>query len=198
MPDVNLQVSAGNDDADQSRDGSTYYSRTGGVLTIRRQTADSTINDAGARFQSVSIPQGAIIQTATMDLYLWNAGFDDVQCEIFGHDTDDAAEFASSAGTNDVVTRTQTSASVAWNDSALGAAGWKTTPDISSVVQEIVDRGGWASGNDLALIFSSDNGSNVSAIFYSYDGDSSKAPKLDVTYTVVPRYHQAYRQRRIV
>jgi hypothetical protein len=53
--------------------------------------------------------------------------------------------------------------------------------DIASVIQEVVSRAGWSSGNSIALFW--EDFSNVSSIYhegYSYDGDSSKAAKLYV------------------
>jgi len=46
------------------------------------------------------------------------------------------------------------------------------------VIQEIVDRGGWAGGNSLVIIISG-TGERVAE---SYDGASSAAPLLHVEY----------------
>ena len=45
-----------------------------------------------------------------------------------------------------------TTASVAWSNMAAWTAGqWYNSPDISSIIQEIVNQGGWTSGNNMAL-----------------------------------------------
>jgi hypothetical protein len=58
------------------------------------------------------------------------------------------------------------------------------TPDLSAVTQEIVDRGGWASGNAL-VNYSEDNGSsavnNTNRI--ADDFGSGPAPEFDIDYT---------------
>ena len=54
------------------------------------------------------------------------------------------------------------------------------TPDISAVIQEVVSRGGWTSGNDLVLIISG-SGERTAE---SYDGESSNAPLLRVEYSL--------------
>ena len=55
------------------------------------------------------------------------------------------------------------------------------TPDLSPVVQEIVDRAGWASGNAMAFIIES-NGVLGRRTAVSYDQNSGFAPLLHVAY----------------
>jgi len=77
-----------------------------------------------------------------------------------------------------------TTANVAWSPpswTSVGAAGVdQRTPDISSVVQELVNRPGWASNSNLALIITG-TGSRTAE---SYNGSPSKAPIIYVDYTV--------------
>ena len=54
------------------------------------------------------------------------------------------------------------------------------TVDLAPVVQEVVDRPGWAGGNALALIVTG-SGRRVAE---SYNGDPSGAPLLYVEYVV--------------
>jgi hypothetical protein len=58
----------------------------------------------------------------------------------------------------------------------LIAAEYPPTPDLSSIVQEIVDRSGWDSGNDMAFIIEG-SGQRVTK---AYDGASASAPLLHV------------------
>jgi hypothetical protein len=66
-------------------------------------------------------------------------------------------------------------------------AGWtqvgahgdaQRTPNIAAIIQEIVDRGGWTSGNALALIVTG-SGKRVAE---AYDGVQNAAPLLHVEY----------------
>ncbi|GJL80244.1 MAG: hypothetical protein NPINA01_32330 [Nitrospinaceae bacterium] len=67
---------------------------------------------------------------------------------------------------------------VAWD--TIGEAGPdQRTPDITAVIQEIVDQGGWVSGNSLAVIISG-TGERVAD---SFEGDSSGAALLHVVFT---------------
>ena len=52
------------------------------------------------------------------------------------------------------------------------------TPNMSNVVQEIVNRGGWSSGNAMVFIISGSGHRTAE----SYDGSTSKAPLLHIEY----------------
>src|SRR5690606_3591709 len=75
-----------------------------------------------------------------------------------------------------------TNAAVTWQPAAWtqGAAGEaERTPDLTPIIQEIVDRGGWVSGNSLALIISGSGRRNA----VSWNGDRDAAPLLTIVYT---------------
>jgi hypothetical protein len=70
----------------------------------------------------------------------------------------------------------------------VGEAGLdQRTPDIASVIQEIVSRPGWTSGNSLVVIITG-TGERVAE---SYDGVAAAAPLLHVEYTIGPVVNQA-------
>ena len=73
---------------------------------------------------------------------------------IQAENTDNATTFVNTNG--NVSTRPRTAASVAWSPPAwtsVGDAGaGQRTSDLAAVIQEIVSRPGWSSGNSLALI----------------------------------------------
>ena len=65
---------------------------------------------------------------------------------------------------------------------------WVTTDevhqsaDITALVQKLVDRSGWASGNAMAFVIS--NGEDVFRKAKSWNADPAKAPKLHIEYAV--------------
>jgi hypothetical protein len=62
----------------------------------------------------------------------------------------------------------------------VGEAGLdQQTPDVSSVIQEIVNRPGWTSGNSLVIIITG-TGKRVAD---SYNGNQAGASTLHVEYT---------------
>jgi len=107
----------------------------------------------GLRFTNITIPKGATINSASVVLYSHEAKNAEDVCNltIVGDATDDAETFTLDALITD---RPRTTASARWEvDEAWELWQPYSTPDLSTVIQEIVDRDGWVSGNALALIF---------------------------------------------
>jgi len=99
---------------------------------------------------------------------------------IRGEDIDKALTFSNTS--NNISNRTTTTAAVAWND----IPAWNTvgesnanqrTPDLTSIVQEIINRVGWTSGNPMAFVI---NGSGERTA-ESFNGDSARAAILTIT-----------------
>ena len=138
--------------------------------------------DGGFRFDPVDVPQGATVNVGTFVTFTPNdvPANDDAGCTIYADDVDDSATWTVGAGT-DVTGRTRTTASVAWSETALGAVA-SDTPDIASVIQEVIDRALWASGNALSIITIHD-GSGNDLRLSPRDVDEANAPLLTVDYT---------------
>ena len=172
MPTLNLQIASGSDDAyERGSDGNInlYGSR---VINNSNQSTSIT------RWQIPDIPQGATITSAEIEIYV-DASYDDPDVTLTGDDTDNSAQPTS---TNyDISDRTKTTASVVWNaiNVVAGSDDWFTLPDISAIVQEIVDRPGWSPNNYLSIIWTR-NASQVR--FYSYNTSTSLSARLNITY----------------
>ena len=147
-----------------------------GGSNINANTAAQYI---GLRFLNVTIPKGATISAASLDLYFVSTAFDDPDVTIYAEATDDAATFTTT--TNDMSGRTSTAATVNWNASSLGT-GVKTSPSIVSIIQEIVNRAGWVSGNDIVILLKG-NGSSSAIRVRAYDDGGGSYPTLNITYT---------------
>lgn len=85
----------------------------------------------------------------------------------------------------DVVAFNLTTATVAWN----GEGAWTTdntydSPDIKTIIKEIVDRGGWVSGNDIQIMVK-ENGSTNGAFrnFSNIDRGASYKAALYVDWS---------------
>jgi hypothetical protein len=65
----------------------------------------------------------------------------------------------------------------AWVANSSDAA--TRTPDLKTVLQEIVNRPGWSAANAFVILVTG-NGGDRSA--FSYDGRSAAAPRLHVEY----------------
>jgi hypothetical protein len=134
----------------------------------------------GIRFNGVNIPQGATIYNAYIQFQADEISSVATTLTIEGEDIDNAPTFTSTNG--NISSRARTTASVPWSPvpwTTVGAAGPdQQTPDITSVIQKIVDRAGWTSGNSLVIIMT---GTGLRPA-ESYDGVAAAAPLLHVEY----------------
>jgi len=140
------------------------------------------------RYTGVTVPQGATIINAEIQFHV-----DEVKSNVpltitfRGEDIGDSPALTST--NSDISSRFETSASVDWavpHWAALhdeGAA--QLTPDLSSIVQEIVDRGDWASGNDMTMMIKAWPNNSGQRIAESSNGESSNAPILTITFSTV-------------
>lgn len=191
MASYSGSVAASADDADEGTSGTVDVTGAAMTLTGANQYF-------GFRFQGVGIPAGSTIDAATLDVYLTSGSFDDPNLTIYGEDVDDAAAFAASS--YNISGRSLTSASVTWSASYLGT-GVKTSPDFKAVIQEIVDRAGWNSGQDMVVIFKGIAGAAFRV--RTYDAGGGSYGTLNVTYTepsggaIVPLVVHHFRQQGI-
>jgi len=142
---VNASVGLGTDDAQQI---GTTMTTTG--VTIGA-SLDATTEYVGLRFQSIAIPQGATITNAYLRVVPSGTAEDEPLVTIAGFDEDNTATFSTTA--SNITNRTITTATVAWSNTNLSATGtsYHNSPALTTIVQEIVDRGGWASGNAMGF-----------------------------------------------
>jgi hypothetical protein len=107
------------------------------------------------RFQNVEIPQGAVIESATLDIFAHEDEADEARVTIFAESADNSAAFIESELITD---RTWTTSSVPWIITEPWTI-WQpyASPDFKAVVQEVVNRAGWASGNALTLFLRGEN-----------------------------------------
>ncbi len=169
-------VSMSTDDAEEEASGAVDLNSSDLELTF-----DGSNQTVGIRFGAIPIPNGATILAASIQFTVDETPSDPTALVIQGESIDSAATFTSVDFS--ISSRPRTSASVPWNPApwpTTGAAGPdQQTPDLSTIVQEIVSRPGWAAGNSLAFIITG-TGERVAE---SWDGDTSAAPNLSVLYT---------------
>ena len=176
---IDVAVSRWNDDAEEYQGGNVLRNSTD--LELVREViglrGDQTI---GLRFQ-VPIPQGVTVVAAYVQFTADETDTEPTDLSIKGEATGDAVPFEYSR--YDISRRKATSATVQWSPpgwTAVGEAGTaQRTPDISDVVQEIVDRSDWRRSNSMVLTISG-SGRRVAE---SYDGSKTAAPRLHIEYT---------------
>ena len=137
-------VAAGGDDGHEYANGDV--SLIAGTVIVNSFTPY-----AGLIFRNVNIPAGATVTAAHINIV--PNTYDDPNLVIWGEY--DPASFA--ATSNNLSSRTKTAANVAWSAANIGLDAYHASPDISAVIQEIIETVGWASGDNLAL-YLIDNG----------------------------------------
>lgn len=171
---IAAQVSAGADDADQTPGGDMDLTRN--YLRVQAENAY-----VGMRFGSISIESNQDISSATLQIYLHSTAYDDAQITIYGEDADDGGTFTSTS--NDISDRTKTTAFVTVSQTGLAAGGalWYSI-DVTAIVEEITERAGWSSGNDLNFIVVGNSGTGLRWRSYEHT-DPTQASKLNIILT---------------
>ncbi len=181
-----VRVSARSDDAEERATGSVSLGSSD-LEFMFDGGADQ--NATGLRFNGMTVPQGASIVNAYIQFEVDEVNTGVTSLTIQGEATDDALTFSSSGG--NISNRARTAALVPWDPApwtSRGAAGIdQQTPDIRSIVQEIVNRPGWTSGNSMVIIITG-TGERTAE---SFDGVAAAAPLLRVEYSTGSGTNQA-------
>ena len=176
---LEIRVSASSDDAEESSGGGVKLSSSDLELV-----QESSLQTVGMRFTGVSIPQGATITKAYIQFQVDEVNDEATALTVHGEKSPNPLTFTGSNG--NISSRTPTLANVPWSPAGwpiVGAAGPdQQTPDIKSVVQEIVSQGGWVSGNSLVIVITG-TGKRVAE---SFNGDPNGAPLLHVEFSTGP------------
>ncbi|MHC4464384.1 MAG: hypothetical protein ACYS30_23590, partial [Planctomycetota bacterium] len=149
----------------------------------------TSLQTIGCRWAGIPVPKGATITEAWVQFSADDVDNSrhtpDVSLIIEGELSANPATFSSTAG--DISSRPKTTAQVVWD-----VPQWMTvhakgpeerTPDISAIIQEIVNQDGWA-GGAIVLMFR-DNPAKPSAgtrEAESFDGSADDAPLLHISY----------------
>lgn len=179
MTTINKQISASADDCDELNDTTLRLTGT----TIYAGSTTSSFVDCGLRWQSVDIAQATTISSATLSVYI-NTHDGTLGADIRGIDEDNTATWSDASRPSH---RTKTTATITANEANWanwGNGNWATI-DITSVIQEIVNRGGWVANNDIAIVIedSLGAGANNYLVLLSYDyAGNAHGAKLDIVY----------------
>ncbi|MFK0689127.1 hypothetical protein ACFX5Q_13115 [Mesorhizobium sp. IMUNJ 23033] len=172
------RVAAAGDDVEERGTGSM----SSNVSDLELGYDGSSRQTVGLRFTGIDLPPGAIITNAYIHFTVDEVKTGAVSLLIQGEDTDDAAAFASVQF--NVSSRTRTATSVTWEPdpwTTVGEAGLaQRTPDLAAIIQEIVDRAGWAALNDMVFLITG-TGTRTAE---SFESSAAGAPLLHIEYYV--------------
>lgn len=173
-PTETYTIADDNDDGYMDVEGEGEIYLTNGYIRIGKHWSNYT---DGFRFRSVGIPQGATVNSAFLNVTSQASSSNTIDVDIKAEDADTGTALSTTLYQLD-----RTTASVEWNP----AAGWTVdneyeSPDISSVIQEVIDRPGWASGNNLTVIIDQDL-TNIQSYRNVYHLNGGSPATLTVTY----------------
>jgi hypothetical protein len=130
------------------------------------------VDAAAARFESVPIPQGSVIVSATLEWTVTQAVSAAAIATLFGYDTNNAPALSISGNP---YLWAPTSASV---PGLVYTTTGDKTQNVTAIIQEIISRAGWVSGNALTLYVNPTTG------VYGFL-ESCQTPNTDATITVI-------------
>ena len=177
-----IQISSSDDDAEEGETGALYLDSSD-LEMVYDTFADQFNQIVGLRFTDVNLPQNAIITNAYIQFTVDedDSDQDPTNLLIEGENVGNSIVFEELP--NNISLRPRTTSQVNWNNVPL----WETvgeadldqqTPDISGIIQEILNRPDWSQNNALSIIISG-TGKRVAEAF---DGVSSSAPILVIEY----------------
>jgi hypothetical protein len=135
---------------------------------------------SGMRFTGVAIPRSAAITQANLKISSLEDGFRGqiygvIQAETADNPGDFAARYMAAA--------VKTAAAVDWDHKfAWDPSTLQTSGDISAVIQEVINRPGYSSGNAIVLFYSTRAESGKSRMFASFESAPASAAILEITY----------------
>ena len=172
---VEVQLEDGADDASEST--------LGRIRTRELAMRVGRGNTLALRFASIPVPRGAVVRSAVLRLFGVTYTDEDIQIEYRGEADDHSAPIGGER--YGLTSRVPTSAFVSDAPPPWRRGEWNDSPDLRSIVQEIVSRPGWRSGNAMTLFLIDDGSTRVrlmgSVETSQYD---RRGAVLRVTYTL--------------
>ncbi len=176
---IDLQIKSSSDDAEEKVGEGKVYLKSSDLELVE----DGSEQIVGMRFTNVEIPEGATITNAYIQFTADETDAVNCTLAIKGEAVDNASTFLEES--KNISNREVTTATVTWTPPfwrVVGESGSKQqTPELKTVIQEIVNRSAWNSGNNLSIIVF---GSGVRTA-ESYNGSVTDAAKLHIEYSTV-------------
>ena len=188
---VNVKITDANDDLEErlaaGGDALGSVDATSSDLELGCETAPEP-QIVGLIFRAVAIPKGATITNAYVQFTC-----DETDSQTLPPLTIQGEKSANAVAPYSLAdfcisSRPKTTASVSWSPAPWETADVRTanerTPDIKTIVQEIVNQSGWASGNNLAIMIWTTDIVKEHRTAEAYEGDPLQVAELVATYTV--------------
>lgn len=179
------QILSSSDDAEEKYDGSDIITASSDIEMVYDSWNSQGLQKLGLRFDNITIPSNAIITNAYIQFTADGSSSGNVTMTIYGENVSNSSSFNDVP--NNISIRPTTTSNVlwtptsSWSDNQSGTA--QRTPDLSTIVGDIIGSNGWQSGYPLTFIITGTGSSSDYRKAYSFDGSSSKSAKLVIEYT---------------
>ncbi|MFA5673935.1 MAG: hypothetical protein WC912_05700 [Thermovirgaceae bacterium] len=201
MASTSKQIASTGSDVSVYWDNSAWQLMTDGNNMVGYWFNGASKIGCGLVFKDVAVPAGATITNAYITFVAAGSiSGTTVNSRITGQKATDPGDISSLSdyqarrgtdvgGANN---NGRTTAQVSWDSIAAWTGGTSyNSPDIKSIIQEIIDQEGWASGNNICLFFDDHEGRSTASdgvrrAAYSYDDVPASAPTLYIEYTEEP------------
>lgn len=178
---ITIPVANGNDDAEENTSGFNVGNMYITSSDLEIGNDNLTDQHVGVRFQNVTVPSGAIIDSAYIRFMADDSDNSGMLIYIAQEAIDNSPTFSSND--YDITSRTLTSNQYAWtNPPAWNNGNYHNTPNLNLMVQEVVDRPGWSSGNAMSFVLFSTPGETSERVASSYEGGTPA--ELIIEYTL--------------
>jgi len=186
---VDKNISATQDDAEEnSAPGDNVWSNSDD-LNLGGFSDGSDDSVVGLRFRNIPIPKGAMIISAYIEFEAYENSTTIPASTSFtfvGENSDDAAQFENTV--DNISSRPATAASMVWNSVPAWTVDTRyQTPELNTIVQEIINRDQWMEGNALAFRITG-NGRRDAKSYDHTDG----APLLHIEFKLPEKKYYGY------
>jgi len=186
------KVAASSDDAEEHIDANDNYlgymeSLTSSDLELGMESGTNA-QIVGVRFTGLEIPQGATIDSAYIQFTCDDDNDEPISVVIAAEDADNSETFSQTDF--NISLRDQTDAQVLWSN----IPAWliidergpdQRTPDLAALVQEVVDRPGYALGNPISFFLTAYTGEREAESWDDHgESNTTGHPELFVKFPV--------------
>ncbi|MGB0914427.1 MAG: T9SS type A sorting domain-containing protein [Crocinitomicaceae bacterium] len=178
-------IQSSSDDAEEKFDGSEVITSSSDIEMMYDTWNNQGLQTVGLRFSNVTIPSNSLITNAYIQFTADGSTSGNCTLTFKGEDVANAQTYIDA--TNNISNRPTTTANVQWSP----AVSWSSdqsglnqrTPDLSSIVSEVITSNGWQNGNAISFIVTGNGSDTQLRKAHSYDEDPVKSAKLVIEYT---------------
>jgi hypothetical protein len=182
-------ILTGDDDVEEAQDG-RLYTDSSDLEMVYDSYNNLQYQTIGLRFGNIKIPHGATINSAYIQFTSDETNTASCQLQIAIENTDDAAEYVEALSYG-VSSRNYNNSLVNWSPSAWSSTNQsgsiQRTPSLVNQIQSVINKSTWQNGNAVAFRIKGTGVSLTSTsakrVADSFEGGTSKAPKLIINYS---------------